>query len=182
MKKKIKYIVFIAVMAAMMCVLAPISFPIGIIPISLGTFALCIVGALFSWHKSIATVGIYLIIGLIGLPVFSSYRGGIGIILGSTGGYLVGYLPAVVIISLCIHKHQTKFWLYPIGMIVGVIICYLFGSIWFMILSGNNFIQTLSICVIPFLLPDLLKIIVASIITYILNTKTIVGKMLNETK
>ncbi len=182
MNKQIKNIVFIAIMAAMMCVLAPISFPIGIIPISLGTFALCLIGAMLPWHKAFTAVGVYIIIGLVGLPVFSSYRGGIGVIIGATGGYILGYLPAVIIMSLLINRYKNKWFLYPIGMIIGVVVCYLFGSVWYMIQSENSFIQTLSVCVIPFLLPDLLKIIVASVITYILNTKTVVGKMLNTTK
>lgn len=84
--------------------------------------------------------------------------------------------------SLLINRYKNKWFLYPIGMIIGVVVCYLFGSVWYMIQSENSFIQTLSVCVIPFLLPDLLKIIVASMITYILNTKTVVGKMLNTTK
>lgn len=182
MNKQIKNIAFVAIMAAIMCVLAPISFPIGVIPISLGTFAVCLIGAMLPWHQAIITIIVYIIMGMIGLPVFSSYQGGMGIILGPTGGYIVGYIFSAGCMSLMIHKYKNKIFIYPIAMIIGVLICYLFGSIWFMIQLKNSFIQTLSICVIPFLLPDLLKIIVASIITYILNTKTIIGKMLNTTK
>lgn len=179
MNKKIKNIVFIAIMAALMCILSPISFPLGIIPITLGTFTFCFVGALLSWNKSLSVVLIYIIIGIIGLPVFSSYRGGIGVVLGATGGYLVGYLPAVILISILINKFKSKIWIYPISMIIGILVCYTFGSIWFMIESGNNFVETIAICVAPFILPDIIKIIVASIITYTLNNKTPIGKMLS---
>lgn len=179
MNNQIKNIVFIAIMAAIMCVIAPVSFSIGIIPITLGTFSFCLVGGLLSYRKAFATVLIYILIGFIGIPVFSSYQSGVGVVLGVTGGYLVGYLPSVLVISIIVNKFKSKIYVYPLAMIIGILTCYLFGTIWFMFQSGNTFIHTLSICVIPFIIPDLIKVVVASFITYTLNNKTIIGKMLD---
>lgn len=178
MNKQIKNIVFIAIMAAIMCVLAPISFSIGLIPITLGTFSFCLVGGLLSYQKSFATILIYILIGFIGVPVFSSYQAGVQVVIGPTGGYLVGYLPAVLIISFLIGKFKTKIYMYPVAMIIGILICYAFGTIWFMIQSKNTLFHTLTICVFPFIIPDLIKLTVASFVTYTLNNKTIIGELL----
>ena len=172
MNKTIQKISFISILAAMICVLSPWSIPIGSIPITLATFALYLIGGVTKKFDGLITILIYICIGIIGIPVFSSFRGGVGVILGVTGGYIVGYLPAVLIISFLTSINKKQFFWYPMSMVLGTIICYLVGTIWYMFQTENSFWYALSICVVPFLVFDIIKIIIAIIITYIINTKT----------
>ena len=172
MNKTIQKISFIAILAAFLCVLSPWSIPIGDIPVTLATFALYLIGGLTKKFDGLLVVLVYIFIGIIGIPVFSSFRGGIGVVLGATGGYIIGYLPAVIIISFltCINKKQF-FW-YPLSMVLGTIICYFVGTIWYMFQTENSLAYALTVCVVPFIIFDIIKIIVASIVAYIINVKT----------
>ena len=176
---KVKKITLIGLLAACLCILAPVSFPIGVIPISLATFAIYIIASLLLWHNTILVILVYIVIGAVGLPVFSGFRGGFSILLGYTGGYIFGYILMGLAISLLLKNNKNKLWMYPIAMIVGTIFCYLFGSIWYMVESNNNLASTLAVAVVPFILPDLIKIVVASYVTYILNTKTSISSTLS---
>ena len=109
MNKTIQKISFISILAAMICVLSPWSIPIGSIPITLATFALYLIGGVTKKFDGLITILIYICIGIIGIPVFSSFRGGVGVILGVTGGYIVGYLPAVLIISFLTSINKKQF-------------------------------------------------------------------------
>ena len=124
---------------------------------------------------------IYIFIGIIGLPVFSSYTGGLGVVLSITGGYILGYIPCVFIISLLTSINKENVILYPLSMMIGTIICYSIGSLWFMVQTKNTLVETLLITVVPFILFDIIKIILATICCYILNNKTpykeIIGSM-----
>ena len=168
---KVKKITLIGLLAACLCILAPVSFPIGVIPISLATFAIYIIASLLVWHNTILVILVYIVIGAVGLPVFSGFRGGFSI--------LLGYILMGLAISLLLKNNKNKLWMYPIAMLVGTIFCYLFGSIWYMVESNNNLASTLVVAVVPFILPDLIKIVVASYVTYILNTKTSISSTLS---
>ena len=135
---KVKKITLIGLLAACLCILAPVSFPIGVIPISLATFAIYIIASLLVWHNTILVILVYIVIGAVGLPVFSGFRGGFSILLGYTGGYIFGYILMGLAISLLLKNNKNKIWMYPIAMLVGTIFCYLFGSIWYMVESNNN--------------------------------------------
>lgn len=177
---KIKYITTISIFASIICIISPISINIGIIPLSFSLFSIYIIGALSKkWMSLIATM-VYIFIGIIGLPVFSNFNGGIGIILGPTGGYIISYIPCVIIVSLITNINKNKIILYPIGMIIGTIIVYLFGSLWFMFQTDNNFYQSLIITVVPFIIFDLIKIILASICSYMINNKTPYQEMIKS--
>lgn len=161
-KPLIRQMCLTALFLALMCVLSPLSIPVGPIPITLATLILYITGSLLDWKYAPLVIVLYLLLGVIGLPVFSSFQGGPQILLGPTGGYLVGYLPCIIIESLLISFFKDKKWLYPIAMIAGTIILYLLGSIWFMFYKEMDFGKTLLICVVPFLGGDAFKIGIAS--------------------
>ena len=113
--------------------------------------------------ESLVSVVLFLLLGIFGLPVFSGYSGGVAKILGPTGGYLVGFLFTVYISSFFIHlKKGIIFDI--LGMILGLALCYLLGTIWFSYQQGKGFLASLLLCVVPFLLGDAIKIAVASII------------------
>ena len=162
---KTRDIVLIGVFAAMICVFAPFSVPVGPIPISLASFAVYIASALGA-KKGCAAVGIYILIGALGLPVFSGFSGGISKIAGLTGGYIIGYMFCALLSGIIIERAGNKKSAYPMAFIIGTAILYAFGTAWFMIQSGNGLYESLLACVIPFLIGDAVKITAASVIVY----------------
>ncbi|MDY3899015.1 MAG: biotin transporter BioY [Bacilli bacterium] len=171
MNKKIKDIAIISVAAAMICVLSPISIPIGDVPISLATFIIYLIVAILGPKKGTISVLVYILVGIIGVPVFSNYRAGISVIVGVTGGYIVGYIPLALLTGIFTYKFKNKIWMYPIGMILGTIVCYFIGTVWYMFNTNNNLISSLLVCVVPFLLFDLIKIVLSSVLAYLINKK-----------
>ena len=162
---KTKDMVTVGVFAAMICVFAPFSVPVGPIPISLASFAVYIASALGA-KKGCAAVGIYILIGALGLPVFSGFSGGISKIAGLTGGYIIGYMFCALLSGIIIERAGNKKSAYPMAFIIGTAILYAFGTAWFMIQSGNGLYESLLACVIPFLIGDAVKIAAASVIVY----------------
>lgn len=162
---KTRDIVLIGVFAAMICVFAPFSVPVGPIPISLASFAVYIASALGA-KKGCAAVGIYILIGALGLPVFSGFSGGISKIAGLTGGYIIGYMFCALLSGIIIERAGNKKSAYPMAFIIGTAVLYAFGTAWFMIQSGNGLYESLLACVIPFLIGDAVKIAAASAIVY----------------
>lgn len=149
-----------ALMAAVICVLAPLSIPIGPVPISLTNFAIYISLYVLDWKKGTVSYLIYLLIGLVGVPVFSGFTGGFEKLAGPTGGYIIGFIPMAVIAGLAIDKFQKR-WIHLVGMIIGTAICYAFGTLWFCLQSGTAAAAALSICVFPFIPGDLIKMLIA---------------------
>ena len=160
-------IVYIGVFTAFQCLISGFSIPIGPISITLATFGIYLIGAVFSPHIAFFVVLNYIILGAIGLPVFSNFNAGLAVLTGVTGGYIVGYIPLILIEGILIWKFPDKKWMYPLSMILGTLVLYLCGSIQFMIVSGfsKSFSDILKICVYPFVLVDLVKIIVAYLLS-----------------
>lgn len=157
-------------MAAVMCVMSPWSINVGPIPLSLATLALYIIASLCSPKTTVAAMAVYISLGAVGLPVFSNFTGGFEKIAGVTGGYIIGYLPCAFIISMILYKHSNK-WLYPAAMMAGTAVLYLFGTVWFCYATGTGFIKALSVCVLPFLIGDGIKIAAASILGWLLRPR-----------
>ena len=167
MNMKTRDMTIIAVMAALMCVAGPLSISIGPIPLSLASFAVYMAGAVLGAKKGTLAVGIYLLLGLVGLPVFSGFSGGFQKLIGVTGGYLVGYLPCACITGLAVKPDSPDSgsqWRLPAFMALGTAVLYLIGTAWFMIQTRNTLAASMGICVIPFLLGDAVKIVAASLL------------------
>lgn len=171
MKLKVRDMTFIALFAALMCVVSPFSLPIGPVPISLATLVVYIVAAFLDYKRAPIVVLVYILIGICGLPVFSSFTGGIGKIIGPTGGYIIGYIFLAIIESCLITFFKKKKWVYPLAMIAGTVVLYLFGTIWFMVVAEYTFVKAMMVCVIPFLPGDALKIIIATSLSITLRDK-----------
>ncbi len=151
-----------AVITAVICVLAPLAIPIGPIPVSLTTLVLYLSVYLIGWKLSTVSLITYLIIGMIGLPVFSGFSGGFGKILGPTGGYIVGFLPMVLVSGLVIEKTSHRL-LQFLGLAVGTALCYGLGTAWFCYEAGATLQAALAACVYPFIPVDLAKILIAMV-------------------
>lgn len=178
-QKKTVWMTEVALMAAVLCVLAPFSIPIGEIPITLATFAVYLTAAILGSKKGTASVLVYLLLGMVGVPVFSNFTGGAAKLAGPTGGYLVGYLPCAFLVGFLIEREfkgtknlssvaKNAFELIRsvMAMVFGTILCYLFGTAWFMYQMSETYTvaQALAICVVPYLAFDTVKIILASAI------------------
>lgn len=162
----------IALMTAVLCILAPISIPVFIspVPVSLGVLAVYLTAYVLSPLDATISVIIFILLGTFGLPVFSGYSGGLSKLVGPTGGYIIGFLFTVYISSLFIHMKKGIIF-DVIGMITGLAICYILGTIWFSYQQGKGFIASLLLCVVPFLIGDAIKIIVAVILGTQLNKR-----------
>ena len=160
-----------ALMAAALCVLGPLSVPIGAIPISLSNFVICLTVWLLGPKFGTLSVAVYLLIGLVGVPVFSGYGAGIAKLAGPTGGYLVGYLLLAFIGGLFIEKSKGQPVISGIGLVLGDAACYVLGTIWFMILTGADLVSALGWCVLPYLPGDAVKIVLAAVLTMQLDKR-----------
>ena len=152
------------VMTAVTCILAPFSLPIGPVPISVMTFIIYLTMYLLGMKMGTVSCMIYLLLGFVGVPVFAGYTGGAGKLLGPTGGYLIGYLFLTLVGGFIMEKMAFKRIWCMVGTIVGTAVLYLFGTVWFMILMKCEFTYALSACVIPFLIGDLTKIVLAELV------------------
>ncbi|HBJ18383.1 MAG TPA: biotin transporter BioY [Clostridiales bacterium] len=166
----------IALLTALMAVTAWITIPIPPISFTLQIFA--IYAALFLLGGKYGTVSIllYLLIGAVGVPVFSGFRGGIGVLLGMTGGYLVGFVVSgLVYWAVTAHGREGLFFK-VIGSALALVSCYAFGTAWYIILytseKGAITLGTaLMGCVVPFILPDIVKIVLAYLVAAALKKR-----------
>ena len=148
-----------AVMSAVLCVLCPLAIPIPTTPIriTLSFFLIFLSLYLLGWKRGTLSCLIYILLGLVGMPVFSGHAAGVAALAGPTGGYIIGYLPLAVISGLVIDKSKNRA-LQAAGMIVGAAVCYAFGTAWFCLQSGKALAYALGACVFPFIPADLAKI------------------------
>lgn len=168
MKSKTLFLTRAALLAAVMCILAPISIPIGPVPITLGVFAVMLAGTILNWKEAGAAVLVYLLLGIIGLPVFSSGKSGPGVLVGPTGGYLWTFLFMAVIIALFSGKdrgNRVKETVFAaVGCLVALLVCYFFGTLQFMHVANYDLKSALAVCVYPFVAVDIAKAVVASVL------------------
>ena len=152
-----------AVMAAVMAAVSPFAIPIGPISLSLCTLVLYITPYILGWQRGAVATLVYILLGMVGAPVFTGFAGGIGKVLGPTGGYIAGYIPLVIITGLAIRFFPKNRVFQFLGMIAATAVLYTLGTIWYMIQSGNPLDVAMKWCVIPFIPGDLIKMVIAMI-------------------
>ena len=151
-----------ALMTAITCILAPMALPIPIspVPISLTNLVIFFMAYILGMKLSVASYVLYLLLGTVGLPVFSGFSGGVGKLLGPTGGYLIGFIFLAAIAGF-FDDHSN--YMHVVGMIIGMALCYIFGTAWLAGQLGMSFVAALGVGVIPYLPGDTAKIIIAII-------------------
>lgn len=162
---KTKTMALIGVMAAVTCILGPLSLaiPVSPVPISLTNLAVYFAIYVLGMKRGTISYCIYLLLGLIGLPVFAAFTGGAGKLFGPTGGYLIGFIFMALICGFFIEKWEKKLYMHFIGMVLGTAVCYVFGTAWLAYTAHMGFAAALAAGVIPFIPGDLVKIIIAMI-------------------
>lgn len=164
MKNKTLNLTFIALMTAITCILGPfsIAIPFSPVPISFTNLAIYLTVMILGWKKGAVSYLIYLLIGFVGVPVFSSFTAGPSRLLGPTGGYLIGFLFMAIISGYFIEKFNGKIYMNIVGMVIGALICYTFGTVWLSVQAKMNFGTALMAGVIPYLPGDAIKILIAA--------------------
>lgn len=167
-KFRIVDMAYIALFAVIIAVCAWISVPTTV-PFTLQTFGIFLAVGVLGGKRGTLAVLVYLLLGAVGVPVFAGFSGGIGCLLGSTGGYIVGFLLAALVMWLMERLLGDKMWVLALSMVLGLAVCYAFGTAWFMaVYAGTTgaigLMTALGWCVVPFILPDLIKIALALVI------------------
>ena len=161
---QLRMMVYASLFAALTAVGAFLAIPIGPVPIVLQNMFVYLAGLLLGSRWGLASVGVYLLAGAVGLPVFAGGLGGIGRLIGPTGGYLIGYLPTVFIIGKIALNGRPRWMTDVVAMICGTLVLYACGVLWLKIVSGMSLSKTLALGMYPFLIGDVLKIAAATAI------------------
>lgn len=158
-------LVYTAIGAALIAVCSFISIPTTV-PFTMQTFAVFLVLLALGGRRGTASVFLYVLMGAVGLPVFSGFKGGFGVLLGSTGGYIIGFILMGLIYALMTGILGNKLMIEILSLVIGLIVCYAFGTVWFMTVYMREtgpigVMAVLGWCVFPFIIPDLVKMAMA---------------------
>jgi biotin transport system substrate-specific component len=161
-------IAYVGLAIALIAVCAWISLPIGPIPFTLQTLAVAFAGGLLGWKRGGIAVLVYILMGLIGIPVFAGFKAGTATLFGATGGYIFGFLFLALIPAFFQRIRVKNQWgqtaVYYAGMLLGLAVCYFFGTVWFTVVYDCTLEYALTLCVIPYILPDLFKLALAALL------------------
>ena len=156
---------YIAVFAVVMAICSWISIP-ATVPFTLQTFGVFLAVGVLGGKRGTLSILVYILLGAVGVPVFAGFSGGIGSLFGNAGGYIIGFLVGALVRWGMEKVMGRKTWALAVQMVVGLIVCYAFGTVWFMIMYTRSagpvgLVTVLGWCVFPFIIPDLIKIAVA---------------------
>lgn len=161
---KTKLQVLCALFAALCAVCAQVVIPVQPVPITLGTFAVLLAGGFLGARYGLISLCIYILLGIVGVPVFSMMKGGLAVLGGPTGGFIIGYLPMVFLTGFIVEKMGATFKNALIATLCGTLACYIFGIGWFIVLTGKAIGAAFMLCMYPFIPGDFAKIIISSLI------------------
>ncbi|MDD5863459.1 MAG: biotin transporter BioY [Firmicutes bacterium] len=159
---------YIALFAVLMAVCSWISIPAAV-PFTLQTFGVFLAVSVLGGKRGTLAVVLYLLMGVVGLPVFAGFSGGAGVLLGSTGGYIVGFVFLALVMWAMERLVGTKTWTLALSMVLGLGVCYAFGTAWFMLVYARTtgpvgLWTALGWCVFPYIPVDLVKMALALVI------------------
>ena len=169
---KTRDMAFIALGAVVIIVCSWISIPT-VVPFTLQTFAVFFLLSLLGGKRATFSILIYILLGAVGVPVFSGFKGGFGVLAGPTGGYVFGFILMGILYMLCEKLFGRRMKKLPVSlltMLIGLVICYVFGTAWFILVyagpsGGVGIGAALAMCVFPFIIPDLVKMALAVVLS-----------------
>ncbi len=168
---KTRFLTTTALMAAVICILGPLSLPIGPVPVSLTNLAIFLTLYVLDTKRGTIAYLIYMLLGLAGLPVFSGFSGGAAKLFGPTGGYIIGFIPMALICGPVIERYYENKVKCILAMVVGTWVLYLFGTFWLARQAHMTFKEALGVGVLPFIVIDLCKMIAASFVGPMLKSR-----------
>lgn len=153
--------VYIALFAVLMAVCSWISIPAAV-PFTMQTFGVFLAVAVLGGKRGTLAILVYLLLGAVGAPVFAGFSGGISALVGSTGGYIIGFLFLALVMWLMERLLGKRTWVLAVSMVLGLVVCYAFGTAWFMVVYARTtgaigLWTALGWCVFPYIIPDLAK-------------------------
>ena len=151
-----KKILLCAFFAALTAVLSQIIIPIGPVPINLALISVFTAGGVLGWKGGGVSQAIFVLLGIVGLPVFAGLHGGIGALVGPTGGFIMGYIPCAMLSGFVRRK-----WM---GMLFGLAVLYIMGSFWYVYVTKAHILAAVMACIIPFIIGDSLKILLSNVL------------------
>ena len=162
-------LVYIALGAVLISICAWISIPTTV-PFTMQIFAIFFLLSVLGGKRGTVAITVYILLGAVGVPVFAQFTSGIGVLIGNTGGYTVGFIFIGLVYWLFVHFFGKKLWVEILAMVIGLAVCYSFGTAWFMIIytqanGAVDLAMVLAWCVIPFIIPDLIKLGLALTLT-----------------
>lgn len=152
-----RHLTLTAMLTALLCITGPLTLPLGPIPLSLTTAVLMLMALLLGPGRAALCCGVYLLTGLIGLPVFSGFTGGLASLVGPSGGFLLGYLPMTALCGLVCGRTENRL-VHFAGFAAGTLLLYGLGTGWYAWQAGASLPAAATVCVLPFLPGDALKI------------------------
>ena len=164
-KTKTADLAHISLCAALICVCSWIQIP-SVVPFTLQTFAVFFTALTFGAKKGLSATVVYILLGAVGAPVFSGFQGGVGALAGATGGFILGFIPAVIIVGLCSRKFGTGPIASALYCAAALAVCYSAGTVRYAFAyGGGNLLSAFYVCVLPFIVPDAAKIFLAVIVS-----------------
>lgn len=161
-RKKTVDMAYITLFAVIIALCSWISIP-ATVPFTMQTFGVFLAVAVLGGKRGTLSVLVYLLLGTVGIPVFAGFTGGPGILFGATGGYLIGFLFSAMVMWAMERIAGKKTWMLALSMVLGLLVCYAFGTAWFIVIyTGNTgpvgLLTALGWCVFPYIIPDIIKI------------------------
>ena len=162
---KVKEMTYIALFAVLITLCSWLSIPADV-PFTLQTFAVFAALCTLGGKRGTLAILLYILLGAVGLPVFAGFRGSIGVLLGATGGYIAGFLLSGLVYWLMTRCFGSGKIIMLLSVFLGLIVCYAFGTLWYTLVyaggrSGIGFAAALVKCVVPFVIPDIVKLLLA---------------------
>ena len=166
-KKATLSLTYTALCTALISVCAWITVPFPTLPVTLQSFAVCTAAAVLGAKMGTVSACLYVAIGALGLPVFSGFTGGVGALMSAGGGFIIGFIPAALVVGLLSDKWGHSFGKLIVSATLGHLVCYTCGTLWFCLVyaKGTSLPAAITTCILPYILPDLLKMIVSSLVS-----------------
>lgn len=168
MNNKTRKMLFSALFTGIITVISQIYLPFAV-PVTFQIFAVCLSGYVLGAKWGMASVLVYIILGSVGLPVFSGFKGGFGVLFEATGGFIIGFIPLVFLCGIS-EKMKRKAITITISL-VGLLICHLLGVIQFSLVTDADFLVSLLTVSLPYFMKDSILMLVANLISENINKK-----------
>ena len=178
MKLTTKEMIYCALFASILCILSPICIPIGTVPVTLSLFVIGVISSVLGSRKAVISTLIYIFVGALGLPVFSMFQGGFSVLFGASGGFIFSYPLFAFLCGYFFNKYKTNSLYLFVSNILALSITYIIGTIQFILVCKTSILQSLAVCVYPFLLFDTIKIWASVKVSVALNKK--ITRLLNK--